>query len=585
MIDNSISMSDKQDILRRVAPDLMSRLVNPICLDAAGNESPAPAPGADCPAGQRRQFEPLADVHVGIVSSSLGDVGANVACPAPGFPRYVPDRIDMAHLMGSLARSTAPGNAQGFLEWRAGTTDLDSFDLEFQSMLTDVGEDGCGWEASLESWYRFLIDPAPYRELVRAACPSSASTATNCVRPVTNAEGTVLLDDTLLAQRAAFLRDDSLVAIVMLTDENDCSVQPGNQTWVVLNIEDQRPMFKASSTCATDPNAKCCYSCPLAPPEGCAVDPACSSDPVNVNRLSPELDGQNLRCHDQKGRFGVDFLYPTQRYVNALTRAELCRSAPDLSTDGCEAADIIVNPLFKGGRLPSEVYLSGILGVPWQVLAANRDANGQAINADEVLRFKAYAELSADGTWQRIIGSPGVPWQAATDLKPEVAGSPRIPPSLPQMLETSQFPRPRVVVGNALNGRDYDTAQGTAPGGGTPRPDDLQYACIFPLPTPRDCAALDPNIDNCDCYEGALDRPLCEQTPGVTAAGSLQYWAKAYPSTRQLQVLKDVGAQTANSVVASICARNTTDASRSDYGYRPATAALLERLQAGAGGP
>jgi len=222
--------------------------------------------------------------------------------------------------------------------------------------------------------------------------------------------------------------------------------------------------------------------------------------------------------------------------------------------------------------------------VPWQVLAASRDANGRSIDAASELRFKAYAELTTDGTWQRIIGSPGVPWQAATDSKPEVAGSPRIPPSLPQMLETTQFPRPSIVAGNDLNGRDYDTAQGTAEGA-APQPNDLQYACIFPLPAPRDCAALDPNTDHCDCYDGARDRPLCEQTPGVTAPGPLQYWAKAYPSTRQLQVLKDFGAQTRNSVVASICARNVTDASRSDYGYRPAMAAIVERLQAPSGGP
>ena len=139
MVDNSTSMGDKQDILRRVGRDLLSRLVNPICLDAAGNESPAPAPGADCPAGQRRQFEPLEDVHVGIVSSSLGDAGANQECPVAGFPKYAPDRVDMAHLMGSLARSTAASTAEGFLEWRAGATDLESFDLEFQRMLTDVG--------------------------------------------------------------------------------------------------------------------------------------------------------------------------------------------------------------------------------------------------------------------------------------------------------------------------------------------------------------------------------------------------------------------------------------------------------------
>jgi hypothetical protein len=33
MVDNSRSMTDKQEILRLALPDLVSRLVNPICVD------------------------------------------------------------------------------------------------------------------------------------------------------------------------------------------------------------------------------------------------------------------------------------------------------------------------------------------------------------------------------------------------------------------------------------------------------------------------------------------------------------------------------------------------------------------------
>jgi len=48
---------------------------------------------------------------------------------------------------------------------------------------------------------------------------------------------------------------------------------------------------------------------------------------------------------------------------------------------------------------------------------------------------------------------------------------------------------------------------------------------------------------------------------------------------RELEVLEGFGDQTTNAIVASICARNTTDASRPDFGYRPAMAAILERLR------
>jgi hypothetical protein len=581
MIDNSRSMSDKQSILRLALPDLMSRLVNPVCLDAAGNELPAPPPGADCPQGQRRQFLPMEDVNVGIVSSSLGDAGANAACPTEGNAMYKPDGVDMAHLMGSLARSSAPGNAQGFLEWRAGTTNLTSFNDNVQRMVSDVGEEGCGWEASLESWYRFLIDPVPYKQLARVRCPGSTSTGMNCVQPATGADGAQLLDDVLLAQRAAFLRDDSLVAIVMLSDENDCSAQVGDQTWVAFSINDGRPMLKGSSACATDPNSKCCYTCPLGPPSGCSADPACTSDLANPNRLAPELDGQNLRCFQQKRRFGVDFLYPTQRYVNALTQSTLCSSAPDLTTTGCDAADLHPNPLFRMGRSPLRVFLAGIIGVPWQAISTDKDPSGRLIGSPDILRLKTYAELTQTGVWEQILGKPGLAWRAETDFVPEIPGSPGVPPALPQMVESTDFPRPGVDVGNPINGRDFDTMQGTATQtGAPPTANDLQYACTFPLPAPRDCAALDPKTDNCDCYSGVLDRPLCEQTPGVTPAGTTQYWAKAYPGLRQLQVLRELGIQTTNSIVASICARNTTDPNKPDFGYRPAMAAIIERLQA-----
>jgi len=509
---------------------------------------------------------------VGFVSSSLGDAGANSACAALGSPRFVPDRVDMAHLIGSLPRGQfAGGNALGFLEWSAGQADFDLFADSAQRMLRSVGESGCGWEQTLESWYRFLVDPYPYRELVRVVCPGSSGTAANCVQPAVDVDDRILLDDTLLAQRQAFLRPDSLLAIAMLSDENDCSLQVGNQTWVVVNIDDQRPMFKGSSTCAQDANDKCCFNCALGPPAGCAVDPSCTADPANVNRLTPNEDGNNLRCFDQQRRFGLEFLLPVQRYINALTLPELCWNAPDLSTVGCNVLDIAPNPLFAGGgREPSQVLLSGIVGVPWQSLAAQVNAAGTPLGAEQ-LRFKSGAELGTggDATWSQIVGSPGVRWQAATTERPEVASQPRVLPTLAQMVE-SPSARAGVLAGNPLNGRDFDTSRGGS------RPDDLEYACIYPLRQPKDCAALDPNVDNCACYAESNSTPLCEQTPAVSVAGTTQYWDRAYPGARQLQVLRGQGDK---AVVASICPRNLSDGAAVDFGYRPALSSLLERIE------
>src|SRR5690349_20622862 len=64
MIDNSASMSDKQAILRLAVPDLVQRLTNPVCITTDGSRGATPAPGADCPAGQTREFNPIEDINI-----------------------------------------------------------------------------------------------------------------------------------------------------------------------------------------------------------------------------------------------------------------------------------------------------------------------------------------------------------------------------------------------------------------------------------------------------------------------------------------------------------------------------------------
>jgi hypothetical protein len=548
MIDNSVSMRDKQNVLGLVNTNLITALAEPPCVPL--EEGPGFLAGAPCPDGQTRAFQPLTDIHVGIITSSLGDVGAGVACVGG-------ETDDRAQLLGSLPRGILTGAApDGFLRWTP-ESDAAAFNQSFQLLTYAVGESGCGWEMGLESWFRFLMDPYPVRELVRVACPGSGSDLPNCVQPATDADNRILLDDVLLAQRERFLRPDSLVAIVMLTDENDCSTPAGTQSWVPFAITDSRPMFRASSTCGDNPNHPCCYSCQIGVPDVCnePLDAVCGAD--TPNRLPPEADGQNLRCFDQRRRFGSDFLFPTERYATALRSRQLCWSSLSLDPATCSwPEDIVDNPLYASGqRTPDDVFLTGIVGVPWQALASSVDARNRPLAAD-VLRFKSAAELGP-GDWAQILGEPHE--------------SPPIPPMDPFMRE-SVTPRAGVLPGNAVNGREYDTASGTD------TPDDLEYACIFPLPTPRRCDLIDPETgEACDCFAGS-DTPLCEQLPGTSPPGTTQYWAKAYPGLRQLDVLRQYGA---NSVVASVCARKVLreDAAAPDFAYRPALNALVERLQ------
>jgi hypothetical protein len=542
MIDNSASMSDKQAILQQAVPDLVNRLVNPPCIDAQGRAFVPAAAGDSCPVGQSREFNPVSDIHVAIVSSSLGDGGANSLCQGG-------DSLDSAHLIGSLQRGRTPtAEERGFLAWRPGV-DAARFNADFQRMVAAVGEQGCGFEASLESWYRFLIDPWPYAGLERVKCRESDATP-DCVRRTLDAEGRVQVDGEILAQRAAFLRPDSLVAIVMLSDENDCSLRVGGQSWIVGRSGAR--MFRGSSACDANPNDPCCYTCGGSVPDGCAADPACAAQPGvhEANHLSSAEDGVNMRCFAQKQRYGTDFLYPTERYVNALKKPTLCWSRPDLEPEGCPEATV-PNPLFERGRAPDLVFLGGIVGVPWQSIAHDAEPNG---SADAELVYKTAKELGASD-WQALLGTPG-----SAERAPGLPGN-------PFMIESTE-PRAGVTAGNAINGREYDTAQRDPVG----VPNDLQYACISPLPEARACAAGD---ETCDCSAG-FDSPLCEREPHRDRSGATQYWAKAYPGTRQLEVLRGFGE---NSIVASICARNVSDAARSDYGYRPAISALVDRLK------
>ncbi len=74
MIDNSVSMADKQEILKSAVPLLVTRLVTPACVDGMGVPLPNGAHTDDagnCATGAA-EFTAIGDIHIGIVSSSLG---------------------------------------------------------------------------------------------------------------------------------------------------------------------------------------------------------------------------------------------------------------------------------------------------------------------------------------------------------------------------------------------------------------------------------------------------------------------------------------------------------------------------------
>ncbi|HVU04881.1 MAG TPA: hypothetical protein VHE30_24190 [Polyangiaceae bacterium] len=594
MIDNSISMADKQQVLKEAVPDLVHRLVSPNCVvDATGEIKPTPDnPGDPCPDGSIREFTPISNIHIGVITSSLGDHGDHNTCPGddsdPGGDITAEQQDDHSHLVATRPRwggekdkpdyagqaFQAPEPA-GFLDWnpttRGGTQDITQFNTTFKMMVTAASEFGCGLESQLEAIYRFLSDPAPYQSITKVACPGTSDvTKTPCASP----QGK---DDALLQERAAFLRTDSLVAIIMVTDENDCSIRDTQQFFYAARQDIVLP--NGSSICQTNPNDPCCYSCAASPPKGCQADPSCATAP------NPDLDPINLRCFNQKQRFGLDFLYPTARYVAALKNPNLCTSRVDLSydptnpngtcpdADGNAAPDVVPNPLyFNPNGLPraqSLVFFAGIVGVPWQDITRPTDPKTMAAYPANELHYLTAAEMLQSKTWDNILGDP-------------TASPPRLP--VDGLMVESRSPRNgsdlsgKPIPGfnaqpgddNAINAHDWANISN----------EDLMYACIFQLPQSRDCTQVekaDPS-PGCDCGISSSpgdNNPLC-RPPGTTNYGAVQYFAKAYPGVRELQVLKDYGT---NSIIASICPKELSDKTAQDYGYRPAVDAIVDRLK------
>ncbi len=558
-VDNSQSMADKQALLALAVPDLVRGLVNPACLDSAGKPvEPGPkSPLEACPKGSERPFDPVLDIHIGVISSSLGSHGADACKPTPTRPSF----DDRGHLLarvdpsGSEALPTYQG--EGFLAWDPaqklavpGEADLDQDTAAdpdnhallpvLADMITGVGQVGCGFEAQLESWYRFLVDPTPYDTL--------SLDKNNRVK----LEG---VDKVLLDQRKAFLRPDSLLAIVLLTDENDCSVRESGQSYAVLQSKSGTFHLPAPrSECAKDPNDACCFSCAQKSPKDeagndlCPADPTCLDANGNTRILTEDEDKYNLRCWDQKRRFGIDFLYPIERYKEGLT------SPTVEDRNGARVSNPIFSDLDPSDdnsdlRDPSMVILTGIVGVPWQDLANDPK--------DLTKGFKSSAELgkkdaSGKTTWDVVIGDAGKNVAPQDPLmiesvKPRKGQN----PITGDALVTSADP-----LANPINGHELSTD------------DQLQYACVFPLP-----AAIPCDSDTCS---DPLDSPVFDPPYGQNP--TVQKRAGAVPGTRFLRLLQSLGDQ---GVAASVCPAQTTNQDALDFGYRPAIAAALARLQVG----
>ncbi|WP_437483498.1 hypothetical protein WME75_42925 [Sorangium sp. So ce1014] len=597
-IDNSGSMADKQDILGFAIPDLVQGLVNPRCIDKTGTRAPmtVASPNAECDAGFQREFEPVKDIHIGIISSSLGGYGS-AACPGA----TIPSNVDMAHLLARESEDDTMNNLptyldQGFLAWDPdqkrgqggepnvpdaddgeadieGDTNADlnntSLVEQLTAMVKGTGQSGCGFEAQLESVYRFLVDPEPYQSI-------------DILEEENDIAVLVDTDQVVLDQRRRFLRPSSLLAIIMLSDENDCSIRAEGRNYLVAETNGFR-MWRPRAECAENPNDKCCKSCSQ-PVGECPVQEACTGTDGYPARLTELEDPVNSRCWDQKRRFGYDFLQPIDRYRRGFTEARVKN----------RQGDLVPNPIFtdldpddddSSVRDPGLVFFAGIVGVPWQDIARQNAQgepdllNGLNENNEPVGGFKNATELGSplldnafSSTWELILGDP------ANHVRPK---DPFMVESMAPRSGTNPITGDAIVTPeqpgwNGINGREYTIS---------PKSGDLQYACIFDLTAPKPCEGSN---QSCDCRAGELpnDNPLCrpegtnsQEDPAPRTTTQIK--AKAYPGLRELQLIRELGPQ---GIVGSVCPAQLNDDSSADYGYRPAIGAIIDRLKTVLGG-
>ena len=672
-------MGDKQSYLLQAIPEVVTRLVTPRCLDASGTPTGANAdPTTGLCATGTPEFKPVNDLHIGVVTSSLGPRLGVAAMGTP--PIYVCDpsvmvtsaaganvsayNDDQGHLInrtspyGSgppLANAVLPEGG-GFLYWYPTTNtgtpatppagnytsagaigQSGTLVGDFAEVVGGVGESGCGIESQLESWYRFLVQPDPYLTLVNN-------------NNVAEWSG---VDTTILQQRHDFLRPDSVVVVLVLSDENDSEIDVRSfQGSGYSFMSNTYTPPRATSACAANPNDPACQPCPAG-----STDPACTVNGGVYSSTNDDNDwgyNLNLRHVHMPQKYGIDAQYPLSRYLNGLTSAAVPNRLGEYPspTSGYAGTNNCTSPLFaaslptatdvpdstnqspteisttlcnlpKGSaRTPGDIFFAHIGGVPFQLLQSTPGDGTCPSGTAAADCPQKDAITPAD--WVRVLGTGPAAFTGSGTMSYDYTGidphmieamTPRNATGLPNSLPTpASNPAATTLSGpdlgtgtdpvrpDPINGREWTTNAGTHS-----LPVDREYACIFQLPVAmqRDCAALSADTiegNSCDCVPGGQwgeggaaaatgntpDEvpPLCSKTAtdgSITSTVNdytVQTYAKAYPTTRELMLANMMAGQ---GVISSMCPIHPVDNAQGNdplFGYRPAMDVLVNRVKA-----
>jgi hypothetical protein len=202
MVDNSGSMKEEQDALRDQFPKLIQTLTT-----------------GDRSARGLSAFPPVTDLHLGVVSSDMGVPGV------AGIKGCSPDGGDDGKLRHEPQGAGCAPSYPSFLSFNAKGGNPNAIVQDF-ACISMLGTMGCGFEQQLEAPFKALW-PSVYTD------PATGGVAKNPFSFLsTTAAGTLGRGDLPAVQggSASFLRNDpktglSLIAIVVVTDEEDCSAR------------------------------------------------------------------------------------------------------------------------------------------------------------------------------------------------------------------------------------------------------------------------------------------------------------------------------------------------------------------------
>jgi hypothetical protein len=230
MVDNSGSMEGEQASLRAQFPRLITSLTAGIRSDGSS-------------------FAPIKDLHVGVVSSDMGVPGVMIGSCRP-------DGGDDGKLQNQPHGDACQPQYPAFLSFAPGVTDPQQLANDL-GCIASLGTGGCGFEQQLEAPLKALMP-----KLLSDAAGNVLESPWRFL--ATDLDRTYGRGDRPIAEggNAGFSRNDaaqgmSLLAVVVVTDEEDCSVKdtralkPGSE----LPDDDPNKQVDINLRCFSNPQA------------------------------------------------------------------------------------------------------------------------------------------------------------------------------------------------------------------------------------------------------------------------------------------------------------------------------------------